>query len=157
MEIGMSNNDYNRPVPNRTYTVREIGELYLDDAPFLRVKVPEEYGGGIAPIQNEVYSEEILEVIGDLEFKYQRTTIEWIPLFIYVGDPDRLKEVLDFELHLDPYADEVGTWVTVKGHPEEQYYSWHDESRLSYGPGKTDYIEAPMALIEARDRLNKLA
>lgn len=153
----MSNNGYIRPVPNRVYTVREIGELYLDDAPFLRVRSPEEYGGGIAPIQNEIYSEEILEVIGDLEFKYQRTTDEWIPLFIYAGDADRLKEVLDFELDLDPYADEVGAWVTVKGYPVEQYYNWHGESRLSYGPGETDCVEAPMALIEARDRLKKLA
>ena len=146
-----------RPVKNLVYTVKDIGELQLDDAPFLRVKVPEEYGGGIAPIQNNIYNEEILEVIGDLEFKYQRTTNEWIPLFIYVGDADQLKEVLDFELNLDPYTDEVGAWVTVKGHPEKQYYSWHDESRLSYGPDKTDYIESPMALIEAKDRLKKLA
>lgn len=144
-----------RPVKNCVYTVKDIGELRLDDAPFLRVPVPEEYGGGIAPIQNEIYSEEILAVIGDLEFKYQYTTDEWIPLFIYIGDPNRLKEVLDFDLHLDPYADEVGAWVTVKGHPEEQYYHWHDETHLSSDDPSWDYVQAPLVLIEARDRLKK--
>lgn len=144
-----------RPVKNCVYTVKDISELTLVDSPFLRVRVPDSYGGGIAPLQNEIYSEEILAVIGDLEFKYQRTTTEWIPLFIYVGDPDRLKEVLDFDLHLDPYADEVGAWVTVKGHPEEQYYRWHDEEHLSSANHSWDFVQAPLALIEARDCLKK--
>ena len=138
------------PRPGTVYTVREINELELKDTPFLRVPVPERFGGSSAtPIQFDVSLDTLIPVIGDLEFEYQRTTHEYIPLFIYRGSPDKLAMVLDFALDRDPHADAIGCWVTVKDFRQEQDYRW-DESGTKF---VSDYAEypAPDFLIAARE------
>lgn len=101
------------PVMHSVYTAREVYELELLDSPFLRFCV----GGSMAVIQTTHLTEEqLLSVPGfaDTRWRYQRTTHEWIPLFMAVSDTE-VYACVDIELGPDE------PWVTPKGFPRDQY------------------------------------
>jgi hypothetical protein len=75
-----------RPVPGRTYTLKEIlKNLALGDSPFLRFP----YEGKICVIQDGSLSDDELlavEGLAETKWRYQYTTSELCPLFMYVDD-----------------------------------------------------------------------
>lgn len=113
------------PVRGCAYTTKQVLEtLFLKDSPSLCFFKD----GQMSVIQtSHLDEEELLSVPGmaALQWRYIRTTFEWIPVFQAVSDADVLACV-DTEPSVDPYAEPVeipSFWVTPKGFPREQYYS----------------------------------
>lgn len=103
-----------RPVRGNVYTSKEVFGLYLLDGPFFLFWHNDEK----CVIQTSHLSEEdLLKVPGfsELQWKYIKTTDEWIPVFEAVSDTDVLVTV-----DIAPCVGEDGYWVTPKGHPREQ-------------------------------------
>lgn len=96
-----------RPIPHTVYSVREVGELYLLDDPFLRLHVDtemvqERFGDScgfedqLTLLQTEcsgTWEERYPENAGfqALRFRYNRTTDEWIPIFTAVNSEQCFK------------------------------------------------------------------
>lgn len=112
----------NYPKPGVVYTLAQIhNELSLDDSPSLMIRVGLKSG----PVQNaHLTDEQLLSVPGmaGSEWRYLRTTHEWIPCFEYAGSAD-LKTFFDIEPlkdHYDPVRAARYLWVTPKGFPRNQ-------------------------------------
>lgn len=113
----------NRPKQGAIYTAKQILQvLDLLDTPFFRFR----YNNEIQVIQSTHCGEgALLEVPGFAEsrWRYERTTDEWIPLFMLDEDQD-ITEWVDMEPNTSPFVDNNRVmFVTPKGFPEEQYYS----------------------------------
>lgn len=108
------------PQRGQIYTFAQILKLKLDDEPFLRFM----HEGKRAVIQtSHVLDEDLLRIEGfaDTQWRYERTTHEWIPLFTYVG----YRSILDF-VTIEPTApifkdgSDDPYWVCPKGFYREQ-------------------------------------
>ena len=121
----------NTPVKGSTYNLVEVFDLSLLDSPSLSFL----YNGHQCVIQDShVTVEEVLSVPGlaATEWRYVRTTSEWIPVFEAIND-DAVIACLDIEPEIDPYAEPDARerfWVTPKGFPRSQYYVPFSKGRV---------------------------
>lgn len=107
-----------KPIPQHTYTLRELLQLDLLDSPALLFW----HGNVRCVVQNcHLTEEELLSVPGmaDTTWTYSRTTHEWIPIFV-CKHVDALIACVDIEPSKDRF-DPKGHWVTPKGFPRAQY------------------------------------
>jgi len=121
----------NRPKQGAIYTAKQIlEELDLMDSPFFRFH----HNNEIQVIQTSHCGDgALLEVPGFAEsrWRYERTTDEWIPLFMLDVDQD-ITEWVDMEPDNNPYVDNNRVmYVTPKGFPERQYYSIVEDKVVS--------------------------
>ncbi len=80
------------PIRQMNYTTEQISKLDLLDSPFLMVYIS---GIGWIPIQTgHLTAEQEVEAFADIEWKYMRTTHEWIPLFYAVDSEHILKNLV---------------------------------------------------------------
>lgn len=145
-----------KPRRGEFYTARQIFELDLNDTPCLMVPIPKKFGfEGQAPIQDpDMGWEKALEIMGDVVFRYQQTTHEMIPVFIFEDDPIVAEQCLDIELDLVPYGNGPGCWVLPKGDTRPQDYRW-DEKGVSLISDFSDSEPAPQWLVDAYNHLNQ--
>ncbi len=81
------------PVRNQIYTLHEIYKLDLKDSPCLEFRTKD---GKAEPIQYvHLNEEELLNLLGNTQWKYVRTTHEWIPIFVAV-DSAQVRDLLEF-------------------------------------------------------------
>jgi hypothetical protein len=122
---------YYTPIRGDIYTLSQVEtELKLRDEAFLRFSHPGVDGGepGITVIQTSHCTvDQLLAVPGfaESQWRYERETEEWIPLFRYVGERP-ITDFVDMEPAIDPLRDAdmpQEWWVTPKGLPREQYYA----------------------------------
>jgi hypothetical protein len=111
--------DHKYPVTGAIYTLLEMTELSLPDEPFLRFR----HQGEIAVIQEggTISTEELLAIpeIANSKWRYQYTTHEYIPLFMYAGESDILELVtVEDNLHNDHGDDPF--WAYFKADPRPQ-------------------------------------
>jgi hypothetical protein len=108
-----------RPVRNQVYTAADIyNTLYLMDSPCLMVK----HGDLTGPVQeSHVTIDGLLGVPGfaDSLWKFQRTTSESIPVFIYAGHTPAT-EIVDIVEYKPKYHADKALWITPKGFPRER-------------------------------------
>lgn len=113
------------PQRDQVYTLREIHEtLKLDDTPHLNFR-HEGIEGCVQNAHTTVAEELSLPGLANSEWRYSRTTDEWIPVFYYAGE-EPVTEFLDlepwrreeYEQDRPPYW-----WATPKGFPREQHVS----------------------------------
>lgn len=121
----------NLPKQGAIYTAKQIlEELNLKDSPFFRFH----FNNEIQVIQTSHCSEEeLLEVPGFAEsrWRYERTTSEWIPLFMLDVDQD-ITEWVDMEPDNSPFVkNNRSMFVTPKGLIEEQYYRVEGEDVIT--------------------------
>lgn len=111
----------NNPVKGSIYDLAEVFDLNLLDSPSLGFS----YNGRQCVIQDShVTVEEVLSVPGlaATEWRYVRTTSEWIPVFEAINDAAVIA-CLDIEPEFDPHDEDAERfWVTPKGFPRSQYY-----------------------------------
>lgn len=118
----------NNPVKGSTYNLAEVFDLNLLDSPSLGFF----YNGRQCVIQDShVTVEEVLSVAGlaATEWRYVRTSSEWIPIFDAV-DSDAVIACLDIEPVYDPYEESESFWATPKGFPRSQYYVPFSKGRV---------------------------
>ena len=105
-----------KPVTQKVYSLRDLIEtLELQESPFLMVTID----GYQCLIQSSHITDEDLLAIPGMDetyWKYLRTTNEWIPIFIAVGDA--VMACIDYEKAEDSTD---FWWVTPKGF----YYNQH--------------------------------
>lgn len=106
------------------YTYKEIVEiLTLRDSPSLNFS----HKNMLGVIQeSHLTQEQLLSVPGmiDTTWRYVRETLEWIPLFDYSGDINKLLEVIDIEPASEFYQSNQPItcwWATPKGFPRNQH------------------------------------
>lgn len=114
----------NRPVRGKTYTFTDVQKLDLDDAPALNIMI----NGSMHPLQDSHVAVEYLlkncpEFANSL-WRYSHTTIEWIPVFNFVGTEQEALRLVDHEPYIDQYnlMGKDPLWVTPKGSPRPQHY-----------------------------------
>lgn len=130
------------PIRNAEYTFKQIcEELNLKDTPFLRFH----YNGEIQVVQTSHCTEEQMMALpfwAESCWRYQYTTDEWIPLFMFAKDQD-IHALVDIAPMIDPYAESPNVMhVTPKGLPEAQYYSVREDGKLVSPSG--DVYNAPV-------------
>ena len=116
------------PRRGTVYTTRDIfNELALADTPSLQIV----WNGRTHPVQTSHLSDaNIVSWLdagaGNRLWRYERTTSEWIPVFIYVDD--RLPiDILDaerwkFQDYEPEYHQHNGAlWITPRGFPRKQF------------------------------------
>lgn len=132
------------PIRNKIYSFEEILQLNLTDDPFLRFVC----NGDIHTIQN-TDSEHVRNNRAWLDSKwaYALTTREGIPLFHYRGRHSELIKMIDIEPLRDPYAKELGLWVTPKIEYVQQTYELHPSGQHLMCNG-TPYILPPRLIGE---------
>lgn len=106
------------------YTYKEIVEiLTLRDSPHLGFS----HENWLGVIQNSHLTEEEFNSIpgmNETTWRYVRETSEWIPLFEYVGEIDKLLSVIDIVpanenfVRGQPFN---SWWATPKGFPRNQF------------------------------------
>lgn len=145
------------PIRGQCYTIDQIKNLSLRDNAFLRVPNPTTLSErfGYSTVQSDEFHEDTKELWKAATFKYLRETDEWIPLFEFVGTHEDALKFLDFDLLLYPYENSLGWWVTEKGYPIPQYYTWDSEDPEKLVDSSGDKIKAPQQLIDARNRLQE--
>lgn len=111
----------NNPVKGSVYTLAQVFDLNLLDSPSLGFS----YSGRQCVIQDSHVTVEELLTVPDLaltEWRYVRTTNEWIPVFEAVKN-DAVIACVDIEPEFDPHEETSERfWVTPKGFPRPQYY-----------------------------------
>jgi hypothetical protein len=112
------------PRPGSVYTLNMIlKDLTLDDTPHLNFW----YNNLRSVIQtSHTTDEELLSIpeFGLTEWKYIRTTSEWIPIFEYASDDEAsILKFIDIEPYVDKYEVEPNPtyWATPKGFPRDQH------------------------------------
>lgn len=119
----------NNPVKGSIYTLAQVFDLNLLDSPSLGFS----YSGRQCVIQDShVTVEELLTVqhLAATEWRYVRTTKEWIPVFEAVNN-DAVIACLDIEPEFDPLEESSERfWVTPKGFPRPQYYVPYSRGRV---------------------------
>lgn len=108
------------PISGVVYTLRDLLQLNLRDSPSLQIH----WQGKVGDIQDaHVTEEQLLSVPGlaETQWRFIRTTHEWIPIFHAVEVEDVLKCV-DIEPYIDKYEllRNPGWWITPKGFPRSQ-------------------------------------
>lgn len=113
-----------RPVRDRIYTYAEIQTLYLQDSPFLMVSI----NGTMWPVQEDEKFDAVrqapdIEGFMDTQWKYIRTTEEWIPIFHYAGErPIETFVTIEPDTESSDFRDNKGKlWVCFKGYRQPQY------------------------------------
>lgn len=107
------------PRNQTVYTVEQIDQLTLGDLPFLMIELDGDY----FPIQHHL--DKVGKILKGLEFRYIRTTDEWIPIFHCVNPLEDVKKLVEFSVDVDPYirpGTECDFWLTIKSHPEKPHY-----------------------------------
>lgn len=119
----MSDGFENLPKMGAILTLKELEMLDLPDSPCLEFR----FKGIVGWVQNShITQEDFLsnENFNSTKWRYQYTTREWIPVFIYVDDRP-INQFLDLELmdrekNYTPDEDPDTWWATPKGFPREQ-------------------------------------
>jgi hypothetical protein len=113
-----------RPWTDRVYTLRRVLSLDLLDSPSLGFT----WRGHQHVIQTSHLTDaELLAVpaLANTQWRYMRTTHEWIPVFELVSPVEDLLRCLDIVLYHDSVWDCHDTMVTPKGHPRELFIGEH--------------------------------
>lgn len=110
-----------QPIPGRVYTLRALFQLHLLDSPHLIINA------GVIQTSH-LMEDELLSVPGlaDTEWRYTRTTHEWIPLFHCV-DNAAVLQCVDIRPSLSEFDGPDAKWITPKGFPRLQYEE-HDHA-----------------------------
>lgn len=149
------------PYPARwmDYTLRQISKLDLQDIPCLLFNTKVLSGKESShPIQG--VDVEVPETYVGLEkclFYYSHTTSEQIPVFICKTPIEELLEVLNVEVELDPYLDdldcEVGYYIYPKCVKPEQYHKLSQHDKVLVSASGEEY-PAPKIILDAIESLS---
>lgn len=110
------------PTKGVVYTLSEIYDgLDLLDDPHLII----EFNDASGAIQDShILHEQALAIpeIAETLWCYQRTTLEWIPIFHYAGTLKHILNIVDVEAMLDLNKEIIpgSLWITYKAFPRSQ-------------------------------------
>ena len=97
-----------KPIPGQHYSLEQVFQLELLDSPSLMCCIE----GEPSVIQDShcTSDELVASPLGGTQWRYVRTTSEWVPLFQFVG-PGQITEFVTWEKDIN--SDGFGSWFWV--------------------------------------------